>query len=127
MPRPKRMTIEFTEQGVKDYYQELYNDSHNYKAQITAILARWTPFVKDEGNIAAMGKEIVALMNQLAKTNDQKIVLLKILKEIVYDKKGVSNEPKSNASDAHIQISDDAKRELLRMAEEARRGIEESD
>ncbi len=126
MPRPKRINIEFTEKGVNELYQEVYNDSHNYKAQITSILARWTPFVKDEGNIAAMGKEIVALMNQLAKTNDQKIVLLKILKEIVFDKKS-TGEVKSNASDAQVHLSDDSKKELLRLAEEARRGIEESD
>jgi hypothetical protein len=127
MPRPKRITVKFTEDGVNELYQEIYNDSHNYKAQITAILARWTPFVKDEGNIAAMGKEIVALMNQLAKTNDQKIVLLKILKEIVFDKKGAAGDTKPNASDAQVHLTDDTKRELLRLAEEARRGIEESD
>lgn len=126
MARVKRKAIKFTEESLNELYQELYNDTHNYKAQVTAILARWSPLIKDEGNIAAMGKDIVNLMNAIARTNDQKIVLVKILKDIVFAKKGMGDSEPSNSDGEQITLSDEAKMELMRMADEARKGIENS-
>lgn len=122
MARIKRKRIQFTEESLNEFYQEVYNDSYNFRAQVTAVISRWSPMVKDEGNIAAMGDKIVALLNAIAKTNDQKIILLKVLKDIVQNKK--EDAPKQTSGDAHVSISDEAKQELMRMAEEMRRGIE---
>lgn len=126
MARVKRKAIKFTEESLNELYQELYNDTHNYKAQVTAILARWSPLIKDEGNIAAMGKDIVNLMNAIARTNDQKIVLVKILKDIVFAKNEINDSNSNNSNPDQVTLSDEAKMELMRMADEARKGIENS-
>ncbi len=124
MPRIKRNRIKFTEESLNSMYQEVYNDTFNFKAKVDSLISKWSIHIKDEGNIAALGKEIVALMNQIGKTNDQKIVLLKLLKDIVYS---VKNSETSNKSETgQVSISADAKNELMRMAEEARKGIENS-
>lgn len=125
MPRIKRKRIEFTLESLNDMYQECYNDSYNFKAQLTAVLSRWSPMIKDESNVAAMGKEIVALLNSIGKTNDQKIVLLKILKDIVMEK-NVDSGKTTSAADAQVSISDEAKQELMKMAEEMRKNIKPS-
>lgn len=122
MARIKRKRIKFTEESLNELYQEVYNDTFNFKAKIESLISKWSIHIKDEGNIAALGKEIVALMNGIGKTNDQKIVLLKILKDIVYNKDGKQAENKDN--DGQASISDEAKEELMRMAEEARKGME---
>jgi len=122
MARIKRKRIKFTEESLNELYQEVYNDTFNFKAKIESLISKWSIHIKDEGNIAALGKEIVALMNGIGKTNDQKIVLLKILKDIVYNKDGKQSETKDN--DGQTSISDEAKEELMRMAEEARKGME---
>lgn len=122
MARIKRKRIKFTEESLNELYQEVYNDTFNFKAKIESLISKWSIHIKDEGNIAALGKEIVALMNGIGKTNDQKIVLLKILKDIVYNKDGKQAESKDN--DGQASISDEAKEELMRMAEEARKGME---
>lgn len=126
MARVKRKAIKFTEESLNELYQELYNDTHNYKAQVTAILARWSPLIKDEGNIAAMGKDIVNLMNAIARTNDQKIVLVKILKDIVFAKNEIGDSNPNNSNPDQVTLSDEAKMELMRMADDARKGIENS-
>lgn len=126
MARVKRKAIKFTEESLNELYQELYNDTHNYKAQVTAILARWSPLIKDEGNIAAMGKDIVNLMNAIARTNDQKIVLVKILKDIVFAKNEINDSNSNNSNPDQVTLSDEAKMELMRMADDARKGIENS-
>lgn len=126
MARVKRKAIKFTEESLNELYQELYNDTHNYKAQVTAILARWSPLIKDEGNIAAMGKDVVNLMNAIARTNDQKIVLVKILKDIVFAKNEIGDSNPNNSNPDQVTLSDEAKMELMRMADEARKGIENS-
>lgn len=126
MARVKRKAIKFTEDSLNELYQEVYNDSHNFKAQVTAIMSKWSPYIKDEGNVAAIGKDIVNLMNAIARTNDQKIVLLKILKDIVFAKKGVDDSGNSADSGEQMTLSEEAKRELMRMADEARKNIENS-
>lgn len=126
MARVKRKAIKFTEESLNELYQELYNDTHNYKAQVTAILARWSPLIKDEGNIAAMGKDVVNLMNAIARTNDQKIVLVKILKDIVFAKNEIGDSNPNNSNPDQVTLSDEAKMELMRMADDARKGIENS-
>lgn len=127
MPRSKRKQIKFTEDSLNDLYQELYNDTHNFKAEVRVILAKWSPYIKDEGNVAGMGKDIVNLMNAIARTNDQKIILVKILKDIVFAKKGIIDQSNnSNDNSEQVTLSDDAKKELMRMADEARKTIENS-
>jgi hypothetical protein len=126
MGRIKRKSIKFTEDSLNDYAQECYNDSHNYRAMIMAILSKWSPLIKDEGQVAAMGKDIVNLMNALARTNDQKLVLLKILKDIVFAKKEMGEAEAKQTDGDQITLSQEAQNELLRMADEARKRIESS-
>lgn len=127
MPRAKRKQIKFTEDSLNELYQELYNDTHNFKAEVRTILAKWSPYIKDEGNVAGMGKDIVNLMNAIARTNDQKIILVKILKDIVFAKKGILDQGNnSNDNPEQITLTDEAKKELMRMADEARKTIENS-
>jgi len=126
MARVKRKKLQFTEDSLNELYQEIYNDTHNFKAQVTAILSKWAPMVKDEGNVAAMGKDIVNLMNAIARTNDQKIILVKILKDIVFAKKGINDTSNPNDNPEQITLSEQAKRDLMKMAEEARKGVDNS-
>ncbi len=126
MARIKRKSIKFTEDSLNEYAQEVYNDSHNYRAMVMAILAKWSPMIKDDGNVAALGKDIINLMNALARTNDQKLVLLKLLKDIVFAKKGMGEEATPKSDGVQITLSEEAKNELLRMADDARRSVEKS-
>jgi hypothetical protein len=121
MPRAKRKDLKFTEESLNEYAQEVYNDSHNYRAMIMAILSKWGPYVKDEATVAGMGKDIVNLMNALARTNDQKLVLLKILKDIVFAKKGLGESEVNKTESDQPTLTEEAKNELMRMAYEARK------
>jgi len=128
MARIKRKQIKFTEESLNEVYQEIYNDSHNFKAQVMAILSVWGPMVKDEGNVAAMGKEIVNLMNSIARTNDQKIALLKILKDIVFDKKaaGEAEASRNSSNGDQVTLGDDSKNTIMAMIEEAKKAMEKN-
>jgi len=84
--RPKRKKLEFTEESVNMLLQEIYDESHNIKAKITRLFTKWETKVKEEGNIAAIGDQIVKLIAAEAKNQDQKIMLLRYLKEVVFEK-----------------------------------------
>lgn len=90
MARPKRKKIEFTEESVNNLLQEIYDESHNQKAKITRLFTKWEQKVKEEGNIAAIGDQIVKLIAAEAKNQDQKIMILRYLKEVVFDKKSTT-------------------------------------
>lgn len=126
MGRIKRKSIKFTEDSLNEYAQECYNDSHNFRAMIMAVLSKWGPYVKDESNVAAMGKDIVNLLNALARTNDQKLILLKILKDIVFAKKDMGESEASKKDGDQLTLSDEAKNDLMRIAEEARKKVDTS-
>ena len=86
MPRPKRKKLEFTEDSVNKLLQEIYDDSHNQKAKITRLFTKWEQKVKEGGEIQAIGDQIVKLIAAEAKNQDQKIMILRYLKEVVFEK-----------------------------------------
>jgi len=85
--RPKRKKLKFNEESVNDLLQEIYNDSHNLKAKITRLFTKWETKIKENGEVAAIGDQIVKLIAAEAKNQDQKIMLLRYLKEVVFDNK----------------------------------------
>jgi len=85
--RPKRKQLKFDEESVNNLLQEIYNDSHNIKAEITRLYNKWETKVKEPGEIQAFGGEIIKLIAAKAKNQEQKIMILKYLKEVVFDKR----------------------------------------
>ena len=111
MPRKKRTKLQFTEDGVNQYMQELYDDSFTLKSKIDVLFRKWETKVKEGGEIAAMGDSIVKLIGAMAKNQDQRIMILKYLKEIVFiDSKnddGTSGVPQRDR-EALIKVAQDA-------------------
>lgn len=121
MARIKRKTVGLDEDSLKNLIQEVYNDSHQIRSTIVALFNNWNAKVKEQGEIAATGKEIVNLINALARNQDQKINLIKVLNDIVFNKKDNTDESKkSNKQEASEELTEDAKSALRKMIEEAR-------
>ena len=114
MPRPRRKKLEFTEESVNMFLQEIYDESHNQKAKIVRLFTKWEQKVKEGGEIQAIGDQIVKLIAAEAKNQDQKITLLKYLKEVVFDKKGNSV---NNQDDSNVEVTSDRRNELLNMVQ----------
>jgi len=118
MARPKRRQLKFNEESVNKLLQEIYDDSHNLKAKITRLFTKWETKIKESGEVAAIGDQIVKLIAAEAKNQDQKIMLLRYLKEVVFDNKSnkivganVSVEEKDN-------VGTDRRNELLNFVQE---------
>jgi len=118
MARPKRRQLKFNEESVNKLLQEIYDDSHNLKAKITRLFTKWETKIKENGEVAAIGDQIVKLIAAEAKNQDQKIMLLRYLKEVVFDNKSnkivganVSVEEKDN-------VGTDRRNELLNFVQE---------
>lgn len=95
MPRKKRTKLKFTEDGVNQYMQELYDDSFTLKSKIDVLFRKWDAKVKEGGEIAAIGDTLVKLIVAMAKNQDQRIMILKYLKEIVFiDSKNEGSQEK---------------------------------
>jgi hypothetical protein len=117
MPRPQRKRLSFNEESVNKLLQEIYDESHNIKAKITRLFTKWELKVKEGGEIQAIGDQIVKLIAAEAKNQDQKIMLLRYLKEVVFDSKSGgsgstgNNEPSKNEETGGI--SSERRNELL--------------
>ncbi len=110
----------YTEKG-KKLIQEVYNDSHQIRSTIVALFNNWNSKVKEQGEIAATGKEIVNLINALARNQDQKINLIKVLNDIVFNKKATTNgETPKKGVETKEELSEDAQSALRKMIQEAR-------
>jgi len=119
MPRPKRKQLKFDEESVNKLLQEIYDDSHNQKAKISRLFTKWETKVKEGGEIQAIGDQIVKVIALEAKNVDQKIMLLKFLKEVVYDNKsGNSSAGEQTKSDEAGNITADRRNELLNFVQE---------
>jgi membrane-bound lytic murein transglycosylase len=116
MARPRRNKIKFDEESVNDLLQEIYNDSHNIKARIARLFTKWENKVKEGGEIQAIGDQIVKLIAAEAKNQDQKIMLLKYLKDVVFDNKAKAgnSDTKETKDD---EVSSDRRNELIQMVQ----------
>jgi hypothetical protein len=114
MARPKRKQLKFDEDSVNKLLQEIYEDSHNQKAKIARLFTKWETKVKENGEVAAIGDQIVKLITAEAKNVDQKIMLLRYLKEVVYDKGGGSGIAGKNVSvEEQGEVGTDRRNQLL--------------
>jgi hypothetical protein len=112
MPRPKRRQLKFDEESVNKLLQEIYDESHNIKAKIARLFSKWETKVKENGDVAAVGDQIVKLIAAEAKNQDQKIMLLRYLKEVVFENKEGKNE-NTNKMAERGTITTDRRNELL--------------
>jgi len=113
MPRIKRKQIKFDEESANNLLQEIYNDSHNIRAKITMLFRKWEKYIDDESKIAVLGEQIVKLIQAEAKNQDQKILLLKFLKEVAY--KDVSNKENGQDDSTSGVISNERRNALLNL------------
>jgi len=114
MARPKRKKLEFNEESVNMLLQEIYDESHNIKAKITRLFMKWETKVKESGEVAAIGDQIVKLIAAEAKNQDQKIMLLRYLKEVVFDKNSGGGISSGNVTtEEKGSVSTDRRNELL--------------
>ncbi len=117
MARPKRKKINFTEESVNNLFQEIYDENHNIKAQITRLFTKWETRIKEEGNIAAIGDQVVKLIGAQAKNQDQKIMILRYLKEVVFNKEnaggGITVTSRSESSESTEDVDTARRNELL--------------
>lgn len=84
MPRKKRKKLKFDQESVNDLVQELYDDSFAMKSKIDVLFRKWEAKVIEGGDIMAMGDTIVKIIGAMAKNQDQRLMILKYLKEIVF-------------------------------------------
>ena len=113
MPRPIRRKIKLTEQSVNDLFQEIYDENLTIRAKIARLFTKWEQKVKEGGEIAAIGDQIIKLIAAEAKNQDQKISLLKYLKEVVFE-----NNKKAAEETANATVSTDERNSLLQMVQE---------
>jgi len=116
MPRPLRKRLQFNEESVNKLLQEIYDDSYNIKAKITRLFTKWETKVKESGEVAAIGDQIVKLIAAEAKNQDQKIMLLKYLKEVVFDNKSNNNNETSKSEETGT-LTTDRRNELLNFVQ----------
>jgi hypothetical protein len=117
MPRPSRRKIKFDESSVNDLLQEIYNDTHIIRSRIVSLFTKWEAKVKENGEVAAIGQEIIKLIAEESKTQDRKIALLKILKDVVFNNK--NNDSGNNEEEN--SVSEERRNELIDMVANATR------
>jgi len=111
MPRKKRHKFKFDQDSVNLLLQECYDDSRNTKAKIVSLFTKWEKFATEGGEIAAIGDQIAKLLGAEAKNLDQKIVILRYLKEVVFENEKMQN----NKS----EVGDEVRNSLIKMVRDA--------
>jgi hypothetical protein len=111
MPRKKRHKFKFDQDSVNLLLQECYDDSRNTKAKIVALFNKWEQHVTEGGEIAAIGDQIAKLLGAEAKNLDQKIVILRYLKEVVFENEKMQNNK--------TEVGDEVRNSLIKMVRDA--------
>lgn len=124
MPRITRKKIKFTEESINELMQEIYNDNMNIRSNIIRIRNTWERKIKDPGEIIAMGKSIIDLINAEMKNNDQKLMLMKHIMTAVSDtKNGKKNGENSDVDEVKREITPERRNELYGVIEEYKKSL----
>ena len=118
MPRPQRKRLNFDEESVNKLLQEIYDESHNIKAKIARLFTKWELKVKETGEVQAIGDAIIKLIAAEAKNQDQKIMLLRYLKEVVFDNKANDGNNSNKKSEDKENVTADRRNEILKLVED---------
>jgi hypothetical protein len=120
MARPVRKKLKFDEDSVNKLLQEVYDESHNIKAKIARLYTKWEIKVKENSDVAGIGDQIIKLIAAEAKNQDQKIMLLRYLKEVVFENKSPDGMPnlKQAQGETGGDVPDSRRNELLSWVEE---------
>ena len=118
MPRPIRKRLNFDEESVNKLLQEIYDESHNIKAKIARLFTKWELKVKETGEVQAIGDAIIKLIAAEAKNQDQKIMLLRYLKEVVFDNKANEGNNSNKKSEEAGNVTSDRRNEILKLVED---------
>lgn len=118
MARPIRRKIKFDEESVNGLLQEIYDDSHIQKAKIARLFSKWETRVKEGGDIATIGDQIVKVIAAEAKNVDQKIMLLRYLKEVVFDNNAKSGNNNNEKQEETGNITTEKRNELLALVQD---------
>jgi hypothetical protein len=118
MPRPIRKRLNFDEESVNKLLQEIYDESHNIKAKIARLFTKWELKVKETGEVQAIGDAIIKLIAAEAKNQDQKIMLLRYLKEVVFDNKANDGNNSNKKSEDKENVTADRRNEILKLVED---------
>jgi len=110
MARLIRQKLKFDETSALKILQEVYNDTHNMRARITKLLNIWQNKIKETDDIAAIGANLTKLLAEESKMQDQKIVLLKVLKEVVFAVRDIKKDEEGQA-----QLSTEKRNEIIEM------------
>lgn len=116
--RPIRRKLKFDEESVNNLLQEIYNESHNIKAKVTRLFTKWELKIKETGEIQAIGDQIIKLIAAEAKNQDQKIMLLRYLKEVVFDSKASDGNNSNKKSEETGNVTGDRRNEILKLVED---------
>jgi hypothetical protein len=116
MPRPRRKKIKFDVESANELLQEIYDESYNIRSEIRRLFTKWEAKVKEGGEVQAIGDQIIKLINARAKNQDQKILLLKFLKEVAFEDNKKSDSKESE--DVGAEISKERRSALIKMVEE---------
>lgn len=118
--RPHRKKLKFDEESVNGLLQEIYDESFNIKAKIARLFSKWEIKIKENSEVAAIGDQIVKLIMAEAKNQDQKIMLLKYLKEVVFDNNvNTPNGNKLKSKTEDENVTDDRRNEILKIVQDS--------
>jgi len=121
--RGRKNKITIDEESLERILDECYHETNDLKTEINNIYSIWNTKVVEIGEIAAIGKDIVKLLDQRDKIIDKKLKVAQQIHNIISDrnkmiKYNIGNE--DNEGTAALPNEIDAK--INEMIEAARKG-----
>lgn len=121
--RGRKGKILINEDTVERLLEECYHETNDLKAEITNIYTIWNNKVVDIGEIAAVGKDIVKLLDQRDKIIDKKLKVAQQINNIITERnKLVKISTGNEEKEGTAALPNDIDEKINEMIEAARKG-----
>jgi hypothetical protein len=121
--RGRKSKITIDEESLEKILDECYHETNDLKTEINNIYSIWNTKVVEIGEIAAVGKDIVKLLDQRDKVIDKKLKVAQQIHNIISDRnKLIKAQTGNEENEGTAVLPNEIDLKINEMIEAARKG-----
>jgi len=116
MPRPTKKKLELNSHSLRDMLQTIWSEADDQRTKGIYQYNRWNKDVRDNNDIALVGKTNNELLKIIDSSIDKKIQVARLVNDYLY-KSSTSNE--NSSSNSSGTVSEESKETIYEMIQKA--------
>lgn len=118
--RGRKQKLKIDEDTLQNLLDECYNDTNDLKAEILTLYQKWDVKVVEIGEFAAIGRDLIKLLDQKDKLLDKKLKIAQQIHQTITERNRLEKMNKTEDEEKELSIPDNLQNQINQMVELAK-------